>query len=275
MIVGLQRGLSERERASIREFKAFQVGEARREREAEDRSAYQIYLDTLASEQQRVPSAYQVQPLSFEEWRTNMPPDEQDPAVRGLVASLNAATKQHVAYYRDKAASESLSDEDLRELGFDLSKRPIDGSDVDGVFLRQAYDSFMAVQKSEYNHDLHFDALSKFIDAYRLNPTFRNIQGAFSVLWHLGLVQPAAPKPPNPELNEHGVNLRIEPNPEVEREQARKRYREEVVVVDPRDGKGYTQFQLDNVVSADDFKRLTMGENFIPTIRTVIKPGLK
>lgn len=273
MKVGFERGLSDRELAGRRELREFQAEEARRDRETEDRAAYQSYLDTLAAEQERIPKAYQLEPVSWEEFRSNMP-DESDQAVRGLVAARNVLTKQHVAHYRSKVASESLTDDDLLELGFDLSKRPADGSEVDAVFLRQAYSSFQAVQK-EYSHDAHFDALSRFVDTYHLAPTFRNLQGGFSVLWHLGLVQPAAPKPaPDPSLNRHGVNLRIAPNPEVEREQARKRYREEVVIVDPRDGKGFTQYQLDNCVDADTYKRLVIGSKTL-TIADVIKPGLK
>jgi hypothetical protein len=79
----------------------------------------------------------------------------------------------------------------------------------------------------------------------------------------------------NPELNKHGVNRNVAPNPEFEKQQAQKRYREEIVVTDPRTGKGYTQYQLDHTVSADEYKRLVFGENFIPTISTVIKPNVK
>lgn len=271
--------LSERDWAAIRLRRAWEREEEAKQREMEDKQGYEAYLQTLAQEQARTPKAYQIAPLSFEEWRKNLPAEEADPTVRALVGTKNALTKAHVASYRQKFVNKSFSDDDLTELGFDLRVRPVDNSEIDLVHLRQCYDSFRSLYAHaaqpgdpEYLHELHFNELSDFINTYNIDPNLHNLESAFAVLWHLHVIEP---KPePEPELNQYGVNLNVERDPEQERQQKRHDYYNRIVVIDPRDGRTYTDYQLDQL-SADEYKRLTMGEHFIPTIRTVVKPNVK
>jgi hypothetical protein len=268
--------LSERDYASIREFREFCETEEANRLEAEDQQGYETYLQTLAQEQARTPKAYQITPLPFEEWRQNLPVGEADPKVRALVGTKNALTKAHVSYFRNKVVNQSLDDDDLLQLGFDLRQRHGDNSEVNPVLLRQSYDTLRALHASEFDHDLHFGELSKFIDAYGLDPNLHNLESAFAMLWHLGIIQPKAAKPePNPALNRYDDNLGVEPDSELEHDKTRRKYREEIVVTDPRTGQGYTQYQLDHVVDADTYKRLVIGQFKTLTIRDVIKPGLK
>jgi len=94
------------------------------------------------------------------------------------------------------------------------------------------------------------------------------------LLTTLHIVEPKPPKPvqPSPVQPQPQPNL-ADNSAEIERK--RKRYREEVVVRDPRDNKGYSQYQLDHVVSADLYKFLMMGSTFVPTIRSLIDPRIK
>lgn len=259
MRVGFERGLSERELRSRREFLEFVAEEQRKERDAEDRTAYQTYLNDLEAQQQRVPKAYRVQPLSFEEWRELMPGDQPDPTIRGLVATRTALTRQHVKHFRERTASESLTDDDLHELGFDLRQRPNDNSEVNPVLLRQAYETFLVLQP-QYDHASHFNQLSDFINRYHLEPTEHNLECSFAILLHLGIIQqkPAEPER-DPALNEHG-DLTIQLDPEVEREQKRHDYFNKPVVTDPLTHRSYTEAELDRM-GANEYRRLMKAAN--------------
>jgi len=65
------------------------------------------------------------------------------------------------------------------------------------------------------------------------------------------------PAPARPEvINEYGVNLQIDRDPVLEARKRRERYETEIVVTDPETGKGWTQFQLDNIADSETYRRL-------------------
>jgi hypothetical protein len=262
--------LSERDHASIREFREFVRQEAEQALEIENKEQYRIYCDTLHAD--RTAPAFQLTPLSFEEFVKLMPEHETDATIRGLIATRMALSRSNVAHYRQKFLTKSLDDDLLQELGFDLTIRRTDGTDLDPVLLKQTYDSFRAICP-EYDHDTHFTALSDCINTYSLDPNLRNLQTAFGLLWHLRVVEAKSSQSEpqrNPSLNKHGGNLRTAPDEQSEREQARKKYREEIVVTDPRDGKGWTQYMLDHVADAETYRRLVLGEHRHPKMSDVI-----
>ncbi len=82
--------LSERDWAAIRERRAFEQEERERQLLAEDQEQYQAYRNGLDLEQERVPRAYHVNHLSFEEWRSYTDPSIADPVVRGAAATNRA-----------------------------------------------------------------------------------------------------------------------------------------------------------------------------------------
>src|SRR6185503_16831647 len=57
---------------------------------AEDQEQYQAYRKGLDLEQERVPRAYRVNHLSFDQWRSYTDPSIADPVVRGAAATNKA-----------------------------------------------------------------------------------------------------------------------------------------------------------------------------------------
>ena len=82
--------LSERDWAAIKERRAFEREEREKQLLAEDQEQYRAYRKGLDLEQERVPRAYRVNHLSFEEWRSYTDPSIADPVVRGAAATNKA-----------------------------------------------------------------------------------------------------------------------------------------------------------------------------------------
>jgi hypothetical protein len=278
-----QTGLSDRDRAGLKEFRQFQKDEAERERLAENRGLYQKYVSDLSTQQARVPKGSRVQPLSFESFCTFLPDDEENPELR-LLTATNRILECQVWRNTQSEVSGNLTDAALEMVGMDLDDRPeysgleLHGDDPEA--LPAIYARFISITPT-YHHDWHFDVLAAFFQRNRLCATLTNLRTAFSLLSDLAIVPekpaPAAPAR-TPELNRYGVNLTADPgapDPEVEKQRARKAYHETIVVRDPRDGKGYTAYMLDHATDADTYKRLVLGENFIPCISHVIRGDLK
>jgi hypothetical protein len=275
MRVGYERGLSDRDRDGLREFREFQKSEAEKERQEENLAAYQTYVDDLAMEQRRVPVAYKVQPLGFKAWVALMP-DEQDPALRAAVATYTHLQNQNWRTAQKQAAG-ALTDEQLMGYGFDLTIRPEYTGDgelrsAQGEDGAKTHSEFMAACKN-YDPAIDFDTLASFFRRNSLVASLDHLKLAWNGLTVLALVPEKPPvTAPTKALNSYGVSI-APPNMEVDLERKRKKYREDIVIRDPRDGKGFTQYQIDHVVDADTYKRLVLGENAVPLISHVIKPG--
>jgi hypothetical protein len=283
MRIGYSRGLSDREHASAKEFRDFAAAESKKERLAEDRQMYERYVADLAREMVRVPVSLQVRPLPFDEWRALMPAGEETPELRGIIATHQANLNANWRSAK-KQAQQRLSDEQLSACGFvNLDFRPeyvtqdelIGDGDMEK--LREDYRKFRA-GNPEYDHETHFDDMAAFFSRNKLCANFVNMRAAWSILTELALASPApAPLPApaqNKELNSYGVNLNIAPpSAEFERQEAQRKYRTEIVVTDPKDGKGYTQFQTDHFMDASTFQRLFLSGT--PNVRDVIDPWVK
>src|SRR5579872_7053383 len=123
---------SYRDQLERKERRAWIQEEAQRLRDAEDLRQYEEqYLETFKREQARVPKAGQIAPLSFKEWRSYMDHDEPDTALRGLKASSKSLWKRTMEVSRDAIANRPLEDWELETLGYDLSQRIHDDTDID------------------------------------------------------------------------------------------------------------------------------------------------
>ena len=79
--------LSARDLASVRERRKFEHEESERQRLDEDRAEYHKYTQTVENEQRRVPPAYRIEPVTFENWRHYADPQISDPSLRGVCAT--------------------------------------------------------------------------------------------------------------------------------------------------------------------------------------------
>lgn len=279
MRIGLQRGLSVREQQSMREFREFVAAEEAKAREDEDRREYEKYVAELRPDidehGNRIAEGLKPTPLIFEEFQKLLPADEPNAELRGLIATNKALQQTKWREIKDDVgeavANRELADDELNILGFDLRQRMVPPYWREGDVYQHFVDSH-----TQYDSVTHCAPLSEFLERNSLQPTARNLDLAFRLLLIMALIEPK-PEPEEPErkhdpnVNAYGVNLAID----YSAVDQRKKYLTDIVVVDPRDGRGYTQYQLDHVIGADTYKRLTMGENFIPTIRAVIKPNVK
>jgi hypothetical protein len=278
-----QTGLSDRDRAGVREQRAWELAFNKQQRDNENRGLYQQYVSSLATQQARVPKGSRIKPLSFDAFSKFLPDDEGNPELRLLIAQ-NRILQSQVWQGAQRQVANILTDEELELCQFELDSRPeysglqLIGNDPEQV--KATYKTFMNSTPG-YSHDAHFDSLAGFFQRNKLSATLTNLRIAWSLLTDLAIVppKPSAPAPAparNVELNSHGVNLnRAAPDPALEEQRARKAYYEEIVCIDPRDGKtGFTAYMLDRA-DANTYKRLVFGENFIPCIGHVISGNLK
>jgi len=239
------------------------------QREAEDTIEYQRYLQTF-KDAGLAGKAWDVEPLPFSRWRELMPSEESNPAIRGAIASHKHLINTKAVAERDiLAGSRPLEDVELQSLGFDLDLRIDSDIQLSTVAIRATFEQF-SKRVPEFDRELHYDAVCDFLKRNRLEPTLLNVSRTFALLLGMGIVQrKPEPETPNPEVNQHGVNLRVERDPELEAQQRRKEYRTKVVVTDPRTGEGFTQYQLDRTDS-ETYRRLVFGEFAIPRVTDVI-----
>lgn len=260
---------STRQQEARRERLEFERQFTEQARTAEDQAEYSKYVRQMQSEH--------LEPLTFEQWRGFVPADEQSPQLRGAIATANSTVNRALVAMRDRVATQPLDDETLQEYGFDLTDRVRVEGELSQFVVRDSLRKFVA-KEPRWSTEAHLDALSAFMTRCNLYPTPLNLARAFCLLWNLGIIRP---KPPNLEqsqliepqtsgLNEHGINLTVEPDQEVERRKAWERYTSEIVATDPRNGRTWTQYQLDHEASADEYRRLVFGELAVPKVTDVI-----
>ena len=276
MRTGNLRSRSERDYQALRERRAWEQAEQDKELEAADRLAYDEEAAKLERDQTRTPEAFKVKLPVFAEWRKLTPQNEPDPVLRAAIATNKFLQNQNWRNAQAMAAG-VLDDGTLQLLGFDLSVRAEgDMDDMDPAEIGRLHQ--FRERNPDYDHATHFDALVGFLKRHRLYPSLHNVELAWIGLTALALVPPKPPEPPASErenLNKYGVNLGIERSPEWERQEARKRYYEEVVVKDPETGKSWTQYQIDSHMDADTYRRFFLGRFRTPTVRDVIDPNIK
>ncbi len=244
---------SERDRLAARERREWIESEEKRVRDKEDRGEYQKYVRELRGSG--------IEPLNFDEWRSHIPEDLRDaaPIIRGAAASAKSNLQRLARVAVERVKNSELTDEELELLGFDSQNRMDIPELLSAPGIAMSFQHF-AKQESRCNLKLHFQPMADFLSRNNLFPSDDHIKLAFNHLHDLHLLpEPPTPKPEpqRPEgVNEYGVNLVIERDPALEARQRREKYEREVVVVDPENGKGWTEYQLDHLADSETYRRL-------------------
>lgn len=243
---------SVREIEAAREKREWIDAENQRIRERENKAEYQKYVQQVKAER--------LTPLPYEDWRKLLPADD-DPAIRGFVATDRATRKELLTVAKDVIAKQRLSDGELDEFGFDIRYRPNYEMELTPAIIADVFSKFRD-REPRFDAGLHLETVGHFLELNRLVLSGPHVQIAFNLLWGLGLIEPkpapvSEPAPARPEgVNEYGVNLQVDRDPAIEARKRREKYETEIVVTDPETGKGWTQFQLDNLADSETFRRL-------------------
>lgn len=264
MRTGSLSSLSERDHGSIREFRAFAHAEAERQRRAEDLAEYKKYCQLVENEQERVPPAHRITPLGFEDWRMFAPQDQPDPTLRGSLTT-NAALLSTTRADEAHAVKAGRPDPAFKipESAKALRMPILQAKE----FTRQQAEIFVANTPEYFPSRENFAAISKYLNENGLViPNAECFRRAWLRLRELGMIQerpaPAQELPLQPEA---------EPTPEEIRQKRCDDYYNKVVVTDPVTRKSYTEAELDRL-SADEYKKLMLGEFRTPTVRDIISP---
>lgn len=270
--------LSERDRAGIRERLEFELEEAQKELLAQDKREYEKFVLAVEQDQQRVPPAYRIQPMPFDEWRSYADPSISDAVVRGAQTSHAALLSKLRA---DKAAELEVERTTASKAVNAGSRDPGWRTPASCLALKMTFDQAKAFAKSqaeefcEQNPDYYptrknFETITGYMLAQGIQiPNAETFQSAWERLRSLGFIE----ERPAPVLEPEPIPVeQPEPSAEELRQQRRQDYVTKIVVTDPRTGEGYTEYQLDRL-SADEYRRLMIGEFRTPRITDVIKPG--
>lgn len=149
-----------------------------------------------------------------------------------------------------------LTDEQLTELGFDANDRPLE-AEMNLSLIQKALEAFIS-SEPRYNKAEHWDELKAFFGRNRLNPEVTsNYVRAFNLVLNMGIVQPHVPEPEQPA--QPAVNLAIEPDPELQRQQRLRDYEEKPVA--RFEGRDYTQRELD-AMDSETYARVVRLKRF-------------
>lgn len=276
MRIGNLKTLSERDWSSIREFREFDRQEREKQRLVEDKEQYQHYVKTINADQERVPPRYKISPLDFDTWRSFTDATEADPILRGQVATNRALLKrvgeqeEQDAEKARKAIREGKPDEAFvlpaSALGLNMSvqraKEFVAAESERFVRENPEYEQFRSAET--------YEAIIRYLSAQTdlQIPNADCLRAAFNRLKSLGMLKETSiPELPPVQVEQPPDQI----DPEEIKQRQREEYRTKIVITDPRTGEGLTAYQLDRV-SADEYKRLMIGEFSTPTIVDVIRP---
>jgi len=233
---------SVREDIARRERQQFVQEFEQQQRDSEDQEQYGRYAKDM--------QVSGTVPLSFEEWRKFIPEEfsKEEPAVRAALASANSNWKQLVAVTRERVASVPLDDDELTDLGFDLRFRPIWENEYTSHGVAAAFERFRDYEKRFANS--HFRPVGDFLLRNRIMLSEPHIELAFSIFWNYALIAPVEPKVEQPR-----VNLRVETDPEIERQKRLRDYEEKPIV--RFEGRDYSQKEID-LMDSTTFRRVVM-----------------
>ena len=250
---------SARDDLGRRERIAFERAEQQERIDAEDHEQYRKYVGQLECEQARTAPAFREAPLDFETWRKYMPADESNPEVRAAIATNRSLIQNTMKVARDRIAGTPLTDDELQTLGYDISER-CEKPELElttGAIVE--FFSRFADMEPRFDRKTHVAPVGAFLARNRLLPVTDAIARTFYLLESMHLIEPKPER--SPELNEYEVNLHITPpSPEFLREQQQRDYFTKIIVVDPRDGKPWTQYQLDRTDAANLRRLLKIAE---------------
>jgi hypothetical protein len=233
------------------------------ERENENRQQYEKYVAQERGANSKVAPAHRVEPAPYSEFRKAMPDDQPDANIRGLMASSVVGLRRLGGFAIDRIKNAELSDPELEALGFRTSDRMVIPELLSAPGIAMAFEHF-AKQDSRCDLKLHFHPMGDFLTRNNLFPSDEHIRLTFNHLWDVHAIEPA-PEPERPEgVNEYGVNLGIERDPELEaRISARKRLEDYAtkVIMRGQDGKNLTQRDLDRLSADETLKVLRFNES--------------
>jgi hypothetical protein len=134
-------------------------------------------------------------------------------------------------------------------------------------FAQREGEAYIEANPDYYPCKKNFEAVTAYLSAQGVViPTQDCFAQAVERLRHFGLLEERPTPAPEPVAPEQ-----VEPDPEEVRQRRREEYRTKIIVTDPRTGESFTEYQLDRL-SADDYKRLMIGEFSTPTVADVIRP---
>jgi len=246
---------SVREDVARRERQQFVREFEQQQRDSEDQEQYGRYAKDM--------QVSGTVPLSFEEWRKFIPEEfsKEEPAVRAALASANSNWKQLVEVTKERVASVPLDDDELRDLGFDLRFRPIWENEYTSHGIAVAFEKFRDVER-RFVPSVHFRPVGDFLMRNRIMLSEPHIQLAFTILLNYVLITPV-----EPEVEQLRANLRVEPDPEIERQKRLRDYEEKPVV--RFEGRDYTQKELD-VMDSQTYQRVMRMNT--PRVTDVLRP---
>jgi len=191
----------------MRERLAFEQAERDSQRLAEDQAEYKKYIQGVAAEQLRVPRAYRIAPLSFDEWRKYLPEDESDPVLRGQLATNRALT----ARLREDERATVLADSPDTEFELPAEARGLSMNIEEArKFAREQAETFVSQNSDYFPSKKNFETITNYLSTQGIAiPTVDTFKLAWQRLRTLGLIE----ERPTPEPTQ--VQPEPQPEPEV------------------------------------------------------------
>ncbi len=249
---------SAREDLERRQREQFKRDFEKQQRDTEDQQEYQRYAKDMRDNG--------AVPLSFEDWRKFIPEEfsNEEPAMRGALASANSNWKKLVEATKERVASTPLDDDELRDLGFDVRFRPIWENEYTSHGIAIAFEKFRDAEP-RFVPSVHFRPVGDFLLRNRIMLSAPHIELAFTILWNYVLITQVEPK----VEEQTKPNLRVEPNLEIERQRRVRAYEEKAIV--RFEGRDYTQKELDLMDSATFRKVMRMSTPRVTDVLTELQ----
>jgi len=232
-----------RQQQEIVRFRDELQREEQQQREADDKREYSKYAAQMRSND--------LEPVSFEQWRSNTTGfEDATPQVRGAVATSRSMWTGTVGSIREMVTNQALSDDVLREFGYDPESR-VHNADLElsPLIIRAGFEQFSA-SEPRYDFRNHYKSVGEFLIRNKLFPSVQHI----SLTWHLLNNMALLPQPEPEPQPQPTVNLEIEPDPEIQRRKRLRDYEETPIL--RFEGRDYTQKMLDQMDS-ETYARVT------------------
>jgi hypothetical protein len=247
-----------RSQLEARARREFIEQENRKEREKEDRANYEAYVRGLRDQNYRLAPANRMEIPAFESIAPHLDQSKTDAKRRwdeGLVDYYSAFNVTLLRELADRPL-EPLQPDVFDGIPRSKSSDPIDQEKVREAF-QDFYDTeirFRRLNRAQRKHVVGL--MAAFCERNDLNPeSLSALSMAWSVLWETAQI-PHAEVEPEPEAPVESAEDR-EKREAAEREEKRRAYFENVIIVDPRNGQQHTAYTLERL-SAEDY-RIVMG----------------
>jgi hypothetical protein len=247
-----------RSQLEARARREFIEQENRKHREKEDRTNYEAFVRGLREQNYRTAPANRVEIPTFEAIAAHLNPSNKNAKQRfdaAVVAYYSASSVKLLRQMVDRPL------ENFEPTIFQGLPRLTADQQANTERVREACHDFFDTEirfrrLSRMQRKQVTELLAAFCDRNNLNPECRDVWAiAFNCLYEAHLIPAQAEPEHEPEVPVESDEAR-QAREELDRATRRRAYRERVVVTDPRNGHGYTQYQLDNEVTADEYVRL-------------------